>query len=224
VTVGLEIPAMNQERLEAFVASAGTEQDWAKLMESPFWRSPFPDGRNSEGVVFLIEALRKLRGQGMDVKVFAFDQPALRGDEREQAMAATVLKVAGTSSNRALLVLSANLHPRQVKGLPGDPDYRPMGLRLADQLPNVYSLDIAYDSGTAWICALTREQKLDCGVTRTKGEDNGDRYFVQLFGGKNRHGYHGFYYVGAVSASLPAVYQGVEPAGSQQAIVPGSTN
>ena len=224
VTVGLEIPAVNQERLETFVASAGTEQDWAKLMESPFWRSPFPDGRNSEGVVFLIEALRKLRGQGMDVKVFAFDQPALRGDEREEAMAAIVQKVAGTSSNRALLVLSANLHPRQVKGLPGDPDYRPMGLRLADQLPNVYSLDIAYDSGTAWICALTREQKLDCGVTRTKGEDNGDRYFVQLFGGKNRHGYHGFYYVGAVSASLPAVYQGAEPAGSQQATVPGSTN
>jgi hypothetical protein len=173
-------------------------------------------------VVYLIEALRKLRAQGLDVKIFAFDHPALQGDAREEAMAATVRGVASSSRKRALLVLSANLHPRQVKGLPGAPDYRPMGLRLADQLQNVYSLDIAYDSGTAWICAMTRQQQLDCGVTRTKGEDNGDRYFVQLFGGKNRHGFHGFYYVGAVSASLPAVYQGAEPAGSQQATVPGS--
>jgi hypothetical protein len=221
VTVGLEIPAVNQERLENFVASAGTEHDWAKLMESPFWRSPYPDGRNSEGVVYLIEALRKLRSQGLDVRIFALDHPSLQGDAREEAMAATVQDVASKSRKRALLVLSANVHPRQVKGLPGAPDYRPMGLRLADQSPNVYSLDIAYDSGTAWICAMTRQQQLDCGVTRTKGEDNGDRYFVQLFGGKNRHGYHGIFYVGAVSASLPAVFQGTEPAGSQQATVPG---
>ncbi|MFY0569635.1 hypothetical protein ACN28E_38215 [Archangium lansingense] len=223
VTVGLEIPAVNQERLENFVASQGTEHDWAKLMESPFWRSPYPDGRNSEGVVYLIEALRKLRSQGLDVKVFAFDHPALQGDVREDAMAATVQQVASQSSKRALLVLSANLHPRQVRGLPGDPDYRPMGLRLTSQLSNVYSLDIAYDSGTAWICALNQEEKLACGVTRTKGEDNGERYFVQLFGGKNRHGYHGFFYVGAVSASLPAVYRGVEPAGGSQATVPDAT-
>ena len=61
MTVGLEVPRPNQERLETVLASAGTEHDWAKLMESPFWRSPYPDGRNSEGVVYLIEALRKLR-------------------------------------------------------------------------------------------------------------------------------------------------------------------
>ncbi len=224
VTVGLEIPAANQERLETFLISAGTEHDWAKLMESPFWRSPYPDGRNSEGVVYLIEALRKLRSQGLDVNIFAYDQPALRGDAREEFMAGVVMKVAKRSPKRALLVLSANVHPRQVKGLPGAPDYRPMGLRLAGELSNVYSLDIAYNSGTAWICAMTPEEKLDCGVKQTKGEDNGGRYFVQLFGGRNRHGYHGIFYVSTVSASLPAVYQGVEPAGSQQATVPGSAN
>ena len=224
VTVGLEIPVVNQERLEAFLTSAGTEADWAKLMESPFWRSPYPDGRNSEGVVYLIEALRKLRSQGLDVNLFAYDQPMLRGDAREEFMAGTVLKVAQKSPKRALLVLSANVHPRQVKGLPGAPDYRPMGLRLAGELSNVYSLDIAYNSGTAWICAMTPDDKLDCGVKQTKGEDNGDRYFVQLFGGRNRHGYHGIFYVSRVSASLPAVYQGAEPAGSQQATVPGSAN
>ena len=50
VTVGLELPVENQERVRRFIASAGTEQDQALLMESPFWRSPYPDGRSSEAV------------------------------------------------------------------------------------------------------------------------------------------------------------------------------
>jgi hypothetical protein len=220
VTVGLEIPDVNQERLQAFVASEGKEQDWAKLMESPFWRSPYPDGRNSDAVAYLLESLRKLRGQGLDVAVFAFDRPPLEGDAREEAMANTVLEVVGKSQKRAVLVVSGNLHPRQVKGLPWNPDYRPMGLRVADVFPNVYSLDIAYDSGTAWICAVSGEQKLDCGVKPAKGQDNGERYFVHLFNGRNKQGYHGIFYVGAVSASLPAVYQGTEPAGDAQAAEP----
>ncbi len=218
VTVGLEIPDVNQERLQTFIASEGKEQDWSKLMESPFWRSPYPDGRNSDAVAYLLESLRKLRSQGLDVKVFAFDRPPLQGDAREEAMASTVLAEAGKSSKRAMLVVSGNLHPRQSKGLPWNPDYRPMGLRVADAVPNVYSLDIAYATGTAWICAVNGE-KLDCGVKPAKGQDNGERYFVHLFDSK-KQGYHGIFYVGAVSASLPAVYQGVEPAGSSQATSP----
>jgi hypothetical protein len=224
VTVGLEIPAMNQERLQAFLASAGKEHDWAKLMESPFWRSPYPDGRNSEAVVFLIEALRKLRSRGLDVDVFAFDHPPLEGDAREEAMAKTVLEVAGKAPSRAVLVVSGNLHPRQVKGLPWNADYRPMGLRVAQRHDRAYSLDIAYDSGTAWLCAVDSARKLDCGVKQTQGKDNGSRYFVHLFDGRNGQGYHGIYYVGAVSASLPAVYQGVEPAGDAQASLPDPGN
>ncbi len=220
VTVGLEIPDVNQERLQEFMASKGKAQDWAKLMESPFWRSPYPDGRNSDAVAYLLESLRKLRSQGLDVEVFAFDRPPLEGDAREEAMASSVLEVVGKSRNRAVLVVSGNLHPRQVKGLPWNPDYRPMGRRVADVFPNVYSLDIAYDSGTAWICAVSGEQKLDCGVKPAKGQDNGARYFVHLFDGRNKQGYHGIFYVGAVSASLPAVYQGVEPAGDAQAAEP----
>ena len=220
VSVGLEIPVMNQERLQAFLASAGKVHDWAKLMQSPFWHSPYPDGRNSEAVVFLIEALRKLRGQGLDVDIFAYDHPPLEGDAREEAMAKTVLEVAGRSKQRALLVVSGNLHPRQVKGLPWNPDYRPMGLRVAGELPRVFSLDIAYNDGTAWICAVDEQQKLDCGVKPARGEDNGARYFVHLFDGKNGQGYHGIFYVGAVSASLPAVHHGVEPAGDARANAP----
>ncbi|WP_211241597.1 hypothetical protein [Cystobacter fuscus] len=68
--------------------------------------------------------------------------------------------------------------------------------------------------GTAWSCALGPEQKLECGEKSARGQDQGDRSFVQLFNGRNDQGYQGFFYVGAVSASPPAVRQGVEPAGA----------
>ncbi|MFP2933059.1 hypothetical protein ACLESO_49505, partial [Pyxidicoccus sp. 3LG] len=35
VTVGLELPLENQTRVDAFLESAGTEEDWLKLMEAP---------------------------------------------------------------------------------------------------------------------------------------------------------------------------------------------
>ena len=222
VTVGLEVPDMNQEALDTFLHSAGQEQDWSKLMASPFWRSPYPDGRNSEGIAYLIEDLRKLRSQGLDVNIFAYDRPPLEGDKREEYMAHKVLEVANVSSKRVLLVLSGNLHPRQIKGLPWDSSYRPMGERLAEQLQGVVSLDIAYKDGSAWICAMDAQQKLDCGVKPAKGKDNGDRYFVQLFGGVSKLGYDGVYYVGQVTASLPAVYHGAEPAGDSRVLAPVS--
>jgi hypothetical protein len=67
---------------------------------------------------------------------------------------------------------------------------------------------------------MNEEQKLDCGVKPAKGKDNGERYFVHLFDGRDKQGYHGIFYVGAVSASLPAVHLGVEPAGDAQATEP----
>lgn len=215
VSVGLEIPANNQERLQRFVASRGTEEDWALLMESPFWRSPYPDGRSSEAVVGLLDGLRKLRSQGLDVEVFAFDHPPLEGEAREEAMAKTVLEVVAKSRDRAVLVLTGNLHPR-LKSPPWNRDYRTLGLRLAEQHRALFTLDMAYDSGTAWVCSVDSQQNVDCGVRAAKGKDNGERYFVHLFDGLSPEGYHGIFYVGPVTASLPAVRNGVEPAGEVQ--------
>ncbi|NRD68904.1 hypothetical protein HRD49_45060, partial [Corallococcus exiguus] len=41
VTVGLELPVENEERITTFLQSQGGEVDWLKLMEAPFWRSPY---------------------------------------------------------------------------------------------------------------------------------------------------------------------------------------
>jgi len=206
VTVGLELPVENQERVRRFIASAGTEQDHALLMESPFWRSPYPDGRGSEAVAHLLEQLRWLRAQGLDVRVFVFDHPELQGEAREAAMAQAILSE--MAPERFALVVTGNIHPRIHPGVPWDLGYRPMGYLLSRKLPSVLSLDVAFDSGTAWICAVDEKKALECGVQETKGRDNGDRSFVFTFDKPSEAGYHGIFYVGPVSASPPAVRPG----------------
>ncbi|MFP2903338.1 hypothetical protein ACLEQD_44795, partial [Corallococcus sp. 4LFB] len=176
VTVGLELPVENEERITAFLQSQGGEVDWLKLMEAPFWRSPYPDGRGSAAVANMLEQLRQLRAQGLDVAVFVYDHPKLSGQQREDALTRTVLSQVKATPQRFHLVVSGNVHSRTAKGLPWDKQYRPMGYLLKDQLDDVMALDMAYDSGTAWICAANRQSsKLDCGVKEAKGKDNGDR-------------------------------------------------
>ncbi|MCP3144145.1 TraB/GumN family protein [Pyxidicoccus xibeiensis] len=212
VTVGLELPVESQERVAAFLTSEGTDSDWLKLMDAPFWRSPYPDGRSSEAMANMLEQLRQLRSRGLDVEAFVFDHPKLQGQVREEAMAATVLSRVKHAPDRFFLVVSGNVHPRTKVGLPWDLKYQPMGLLVSKHVKGVVALDMAYDSGSAWICAVDRKgvkNRLDCGIREAKGKDNGDRFFVHLWGGANDDGYHGVFYVGPVSASAPAVHKGL---------------
>ncbi|RKH50789.1 hypothetical protein D7Y23_12335 [Corallococcus sp. AB050B] len=222
VSVGLELPVDNQARITTFLRSQGTEEDWLRLMEAPFWRSPYPDGRGSEAVANMLEQLRQLRAQGLDVAVFVYDHPRLNGQPREQALATTVLKQVEAGPARFHLVLSGNIHPRTAKGLPWDPQYQPMGRLLAARLKHVVALDVAYDSGSAWICAPDeRSRKLDCGVKEAKGKDNGDRFFVHVWDSPNKDGYHGVFYVGRVSASAPAISKGLgRPGADDNSVFP----
>ncbi|RUO93309.1 hypothetical protein D7Y11_10180 [Corallococcus sp. AB018] len=226
VSVGLELPVENQARITTFLQSQGREEDWLKLMEAPFWRSPYPDGRGSEAVANMLEQLRQLRARGLDVAVFVYDHPKLTGQQREQALAATVLKEVESGPARFHLVVSGNIHPRTAKGLPWDKQYQPMGRLLAARLKHVVALDVAYDSGSAWICAPDeRSRKLDCGVKETKGKDNGDRFFVHVWDSPNKDGYHGVFYVGRVTASAPAISKGLgRPGADDNSVFPSATD
>ncbi|RKI61205.1 hypothetical protein D7X55_23455 [Corallococcus sp. AB049A] len=221
VTVGLELPVENEERIATFLQSQGGEVDWLKLMEAPFWRSPYPDGRGSEAVANMLEQLRQLRAQGLDVAVFVYDHPKLSGQPREDALTKTVLAQVKAKPQRFHLVLSGNVHPRTKKGLPWNRQYKPMGYLLKDQLDGVTALDMAYDSGTAWVCAADAQGRaLDCGVKEARGKDNGDRFFVHTWNSTNDEGYHGVFYVGHVSASEPAIRKGLGNPGAAPASSP----
>jgi hypothetical protein len=224
VTVGLELPLESQDRVAGFLTSEGTDADWLRLMDAPFWRSPYPDGRSSEAMANMLEQLRQLRSRGLDVEVFVFDHPQLQGQVREEAMAATVLSRVKHAPDRFFLVVSGNVHPRTKAGLPWDKKYQPMGHLLSKHVKGVVALDMAYDSGSAWICAVDSKgvkNRLDCGVREAKGKDNGDRFFVHVWGGANDDGYHGVFYVGPVSASAPAVHKGLgRPGGGDESLHP----
>ncbi|WP_246137070.1 MULTISPECIES: hypothetical protein [Myxococcus] len=218
VTVGLELPLENQGRVDAFLESQGGEEDWLKLMESPFWRSPYPDGRGSEAMANMLEQLRQLRSRGLDVDVVVFDHPKANGQQREDAMAATLIHQVESAPQRFYVVLSGNIHSRTKKGLPWNKQHRPMGLMLKEKLDSVVSLDMAYDTGTAWICSVDSKgvrDRLDCGVREAKGKDNGERYFVHTWDSVNSEGYHGVFYVGAVNASAPAIRVGERGPGKE---------
>ncbi|MFP2934561.1 hypothetical protein ACLESO_57530, partial [Pyxidicoccus sp. 3LG] len=91
------------------------------------------------------------------------------------------------------------------------------GMLLDDELDDVVALDMAYNSGSAWICAVDSKgvkDRLDCGIRNAKGKDNGDRFFVHRWDGVNDNGYHGVFYVGPVNASAPAVHTGVDRPGA----------
>ncbi|NBD07467.1 hypothetical protein [Corallococcus silvisoli] len=222
VTVGLELPVENEARITTFIQSQGGEVDWLKLMEAPFWRSPYPDGRGSEAVANMLEQLRQLRVQGLDVEVFVYDHPKLSGQKREDALTQTVLAQVKATPERFHLVVSGNIHPRTAKGLLWDKQFRPMGHLLKAQLSDVKSLDMAYDSGTAWICAAEEKGgKLECGVKEAKGKDNGDRFFVHVWDSANKEGYHGVFYVGHVTASAPAILKGLgRPGADDNSVFP----
>jgi hypothetical protein len=158
----------------------------------------------------LLEQLRRLRSQGLDVDAFVFDHPQAQGQERENAMADTVLSYVRKSPRRFFLVVAGNIHPRTAQGVPWDKTYRPMGMLIARQVEDTVALDVAYNSGTAWICAVgPRGEQLECGVKQAKGKDNGHRYFVHLWDDPDKNGFHGIFYVGPVTASLPAVRRGL---------------
>nr|WP_233165585.1 hypothetical protein [Archangium sp. Cb G35] len=214
VTVGLELPVEHQQLVATFLRGAGSEGDWLKLMEAPFWRNPHQDGRGSEAMANLLEQLRQLRARGLDVDAFVFDHPGLKGQEHEDARAATVLSRVRQTPGRFFLVLTGNIHARATIGVPWNNIYRPMGVLLSGKV-ELLSLDMAYNSGSAWICAVEGGAQVECGVRPARGKDNGNRFFVHRFEQRNKAGYHGFFYVGPVTASLPAVHRGLGRPGSR---------
>ena len=220
VTVGLEVPDVNQARLEAFVASAGGSWDWAKLMESPFWRSPYPDGRNSEAVAYLLEALRKLRSQGLDVSVFAYDRPPLEGEAREEVMARTVLRggpallQAGDAGAQRQPAPASGQGPAVERGLQahGVARGRPARARVlaGHRLQERHGVDLLARGGP------------EARLWREAGAGQGQRGSLlrAALRWPQSQGFQGIFYVGEVSASLPAVYHGVEPAGESHPVAP----
>ncbi|MGD8376700.1 MAG: PQQ-binding-like beta-propeller repeat protein [Acidobacteriota bacterium] len=201
VTVGLEIPREEDARVQAFLRSAGAQDDRAAMLAGPFWQSSYQDGRRSEAMANLIDDLRRRAGDDVGLILFDRSRPAAGSAEREEWMADSLASFATAHPDRLLVVLVGNLHARLTVGsLPGLSE--PMATRIARRLPErvVRSLELAGADGTAWICS----GRGGCGEVRVGATSDGEGPSVTLQEHPDARGYSGAIRVGPIHASPPA--------------------
>jgi hypothetical protein len=168
VRLGLEIESFELKPIATYMGSKGTSADRAALLHDDFWTAG--QGRTSQAIVRLIDAMRALKSSGRDVAVFTM-VPQYPGD-------AIVKKVGGggvywnikmaesiqhqldsTKPDTLVIALMGNEHSKYIAANRG-PDAT-VSERLARDAPYIVDLHV---HGEAWNCNAT-----GCG-THTFGQ------------------------------------------------------
>jgi hypothetical protein len=210
VALALALPASEQPLLDTYMGSEGTSADAQELLSnSSFWRRVSQDGRGSRAMLWLVEQLRRLRASGKDVSLVAFDSDKASGNEREAKMAERLMQYRGRNPGAWLLVLAGAAHVRTTgEGLASGAD--PLGARLARSQPFVRALDVGFSRGTQFACRYNVWDEVECNVfaispTLEVRQASDMKLGVRLFPQPLKEGFHGRLYVGALSASPPAL-------------------
>jgi hypothetical protein len=205
VTVGLEVDRAEDEAFQAYLQSDGGVVASERLLAAPFWRRELQDGRSSRAMLGLVEFLRELTAGPGELRVVLIDRPEPPG-ERDAAMAERVTETAAARPDDVFLVLTGNIHNRLTKGMPWNAELEPMGYLLAKRLPEarIVSLDMAYPSGTAWVCFGSSPS--DCRSQELGGSKAAEgRSGVELLEDPAGEPYTGRYFTGPLTASEPAI-------------------
>jgi hypothetical protein len=203
VVLGLEIPRAEQLRIDRFFETGDVDS----LLSGAFWQRPVTeqDGRSSEAMLRLVQRMRVLSQRGMRIKVVAFDvdrAPSARA--RDEEMAKLVVKTIEANPASSVVLLVGNIHARTTASVPWDPDFVPMAA-IIDRAHIVTSLDVAHAGGAAWICS---NRDKPCGPTSLVGNDRGAAPEVRLLPHRTAEGFDGFFAIGSISASPPALRSG----------------
>ncbi len=189
------------------------------------------DGVGSKAMFELIQGLHRLKAQGRAIDLVAFNGfqdveqrqrfshlPAQGPHEAGQAE--NIRRASERRKYDQVIVLVGNLHARKTPVEQGGVRYRPMAMQLAPP-EEVTTLNMKYAKGSMWNCLLkpnVRRERgrplgpdaIDCGIHGTSGSpvDLGTPPFIRL--GKfpsetSDPSYDGFYWVGPVSGSPPAI-------------------
>ncbi|NOK05902.1 hypothetical protein HNV27_30770 [Myxococcus xanthus] len=211
VTLALSIPVSEQPLLERYLASDGDSAAVQELLSgSAFWRRAYQDGRSSRAMLWLVEQARRLRVSGKDVGVAAIDSDNANGNEREAQMAQHLLNAQSKRPQAWTLVLTGSVHARTTE-VSWDGDLEPMGSRVARALPAVRALDVGFQRGTQFACRYSVwDEEVECNVfgispTLEARQSSKQAVGLQLFTSPQPHGFHGRLYLGALSASPPAL-------------------
>jgi len=190
--LALEFPRDEQQRLESFLATG----DEAALLEGPFWRRDYQDGRSSQAMLGLLGQVRRLRLAGREVRVLAVDAPpqADAGDkERDEYMAEHIAEVRARAPAEPMVFLVGNVHATRRLIIP-----RSAVWRLVKRGVVLKTLTLEAREGTAWQCGAT------CGVTTMRGPDLGPEPRLLETERATKGGYDGVWYLVTATASPPA--------------------
>jgi hypothetical protein len=222
VLVAIEHNAVENEALQSAWSSDDFEQRLSTLLFAEG-----SDGRSSLAMFDLLVRLHRIKQSGAPLGIVAFngfrdEQQAARfsnltGQGPWEAAQAENIATASTSPTYDhVLVLVGNIHAMKTPVSRGGYDFDPMALRLS-QYGKTVSLNMRYADGTSWNCLLkpgvdrtkgpVGSDDIDCGPHPTKGEPNlGSEPFIRLEkndGSNEQSTFDGFFWVGAISASVP---------------------
>ena len=198
--VGLEIPRDEQKRIDAFLDSAGTGDDRAKLLQGKFWTRDYQDGRSSVAMADLLERLRQLRlKQHVDVLALDLVPGAVTdGDARDRGMAERLTDALDAKPEARSLVLAGNFHTRVQKGAPWDENHGFLGYRLRQFDP--YAVEIMGIGGSVWICTGADTESCKARDIPASEREAG----INLDDEVNERGHHGLWLLAQTTASTPA--------------------
>ncbi|HKD39156.1 MAG TPA: hypothetical protein VKB87_02610 [Myxococcaceae bacterium] len=220
VFIGLEIPEEEQSRIDEFLHSAGTDGDRARLLESEFWQRPEQDGRSSRAVLQLIDDVRQMIHSGYRVALFAYDASPDQGTDRNAAMAENIEAAREHAPPDALFLVLAGTARLYT---PAGEMREPLDAHLRRKERWLTSLTAAFEDGSAWTCEGPTSSEIQCGTHAVRGRRGGPSWassggganhrFVARWPRPSPDGVQGSYYLGALTASPPALdVQVQEPA------------
>jgi hypothetical protein len=209
IILGLELPTEMAPMLSKFSHSRGDPGDRETLLADPFWHETFQDGRRSQAMFDLISRVHELVSQGADIVLLPFSSELSasgprNGQERDRAMAATLITAFSRSPNVLGIVLAGDIHTRVSRGTPFDSAYASMAYLAYSQLGSdrIVAIDIAHDGGTAWICITAAPS--DCGARNLRPQSGATRGAIVRRQTVLANGHQGWFGLGTITASPPA--------------------
>jgi hypothetical protein len=179
VILALERQHSEQPAIERYLASDGSAIERQALIDQGPWSGSIQDGRNSQGMLALIDSIRALRQGGQPVAILAMQHgfklkvpdgraparsrdSALSSRMNDRFMADAIAGTAAEHGNYTLVALAGSFHTLTKAGSWAAPQHQPMGEVLTGLMP-VFLIGLeSAEGGAAWNCTHVD----DCGAHR----------------------------------------------------------
>ena len=209
VTLALEMPRQEQQRIDDFFESDGSRRATSRLLAGEFWQVPAEesDGRRSKAMLALLDAIRELRLKGGAVDVVTLDDFEFyaEGSDRRQRMADRITGIGRALEKGPVLILLGNFHARLTPftgtllsdGRSIEP--RHPTASLVHGIP-ISSLNVTACGGASWSCREGKCGPMEVGLPSC--EDQSIPKLKRL--DPSRDGYHYSLTLPELTPSAPA--------------------